>query len=49
MSDPARTKLAVAALGTAFAVSVAIQVPQLVVPLTFGLTVWLAACAFLKL
>ncbi|WP_262414304.1 hypothetical protein [Actinacidiphila acidipaludis] len=42
MSDPARTKLAVAALGTAFAVSVAIRVPQLVVPLTFGLTVWVA-------
>ncbi|MER7309819.1 hypothetical protein [Streptomyces griseoluteus] len=49
MSDPARSKLAVAALGTAFAVSVAIQAPHLVVPLTFGLTFWIAACAFLKL
>ncbi|MFF4829882.1 hypothetical protein ACFY20_44930 [Streptomyces sp. NPDC001312] len=49
MSDPGRTELPVAALGTAFAVSVAIQAPQLVVPLTFGLTVWIAACAFLKL
>ncbi|MFJ8036027.1 hypothetical protein [Streptomyces sp. NPDC096032] len=49
MPDPARTKLFVAALGTAFAVCVAFQAPQLVMPLTFGLTVWLAACSFLQL
>jgi hypothetical protein len=44
-----RTKIAVAALGTGLALSIAVQAPALLPALTFGLAVWMVASVFLKL
>ncbi|MEV5667116.1 hypothetical protein [Streptomyces flaveolus] len=44
-----RTKIVIAALGAAFAVSVGVQAPHLIPALTLGLAAWIAVCTFLKL
>ncbi|MGD6757263.1 hypothetical protein [Streptomyces sp. BH105] len=44
-----RTTLAVALLGSAFAVVVAVQAPALLPALTFGTAVWMALYAFLRM
>ena len=47
--SPDRTALAVAALGAALVVVIAVQAPALVPALTLGLAAWVALYHFLRL